>query len=151
MNRSGFTLVELLVVIGIVGILLTITLVAVNPARQFAQANNMKRASDLGTILNAVTQLKVDYHGVFPSAVPTLPAEPQILNSTNFSTFCQAIVTTYIAVLPFDSIAPDAHWTSCDDFDTGYTIYQSADGRVFIAAPYAEPVGDVQPTIQSSR
>jgi prepilin-type N-terminal cleavage/methylation domain-containing protein len=151
MTRSGFTLVELLVVIGIVGVLLTITLVAINPARQFAQANNVKRSSDLDSILNAVTQLKVDYRGVLPTVIPTLPATPQILNSTNFNIFCEAIVTTYIAALPFDSIAPSAHWTSCDDFDTGYTIYQEPEGRVVVAAPYAEPIDGIQPTIQSAR
>ncbi|MDQ5951176.1 MAG: hypothetical protein QG639_453, partial [Patescibacteria group bacterium] len=39
-SKHGFTLIELLVVIGILAVLLAITLVAINPARQFAQANN---------------------------------------------------------------------------------------------------------------
>ena len=50
-RSRGFTLVELLVVIGIVGILLAITLVAINPARQFKQANNAKRTADVNAIL----------------------------------------------------------------------------------------------------
>jgi prepilin-type N-terminal cleavage/methylation domain-containing protein len=34
-NKKGFTLIEILVVIGIIGILATVVLVAVNPSRQF--------------------------------------------------------------------------------------------------------------------
>ncbi len=51
--QKGFTLIELLVVIGILAILLAIVLIAINPARQFAQANDTKRESDVHTILNA--------------------------------------------------------------------------------------------------
>jgi prepilin-type N-terminal cleavage/methylation domain-containing protein len=52
--RKGFTLIELVVVIGILAVLLTIVLVAINPARQFKQANDTKRRSDVNAILNAV-------------------------------------------------------------------------------------------------
>ena len=45
--KKGFTLIELLVVIGILAVLLTIVLIAINPGRQFAQANNTKRRSDV--------------------------------------------------------------------------------------------------------
>lgn len=38
--NKGFTLIELLVVIGILATLLAITLIAINPARQFAQQNH---------------------------------------------------------------------------------------------------------------
>ena len=54
--KKGFTLVELLVVIGVIGILMAVVLVAVNPARQFAAARDAQRRSDLYSITNAIYQ-----------------------------------------------------------------------------------------------
>ena len=58
--KNGFTLIELLVVIGVLSILLVITLVAINPARQFSKANNTARRSDVNSILNAIHQYAAD-------------------------------------------------------------------------------------------
>ena len=135
-NRA-FTLVELLVVIGIVGILLAITLVAINPARQFAQANNAKRSADVNAILNAITQLKVDNRGIYPSTVPSVGGTATSLNATNFTSLCSAVVTDYIAEFPQDPTYPGAIFTDCANFETGYTISET-DGRVTVAAPGAQ-------------
>ena len=56
MPHKGFTLIEILIVIGIIAILSSIVIIAVNPARQFAQARDTKRQSDVNAILNAVYQ-----------------------------------------------------------------------------------------------
>src|SRR5437667_6776235 len=69
-KQSGFTLIELLVVIGILAVLLAIVLIAINPARQFAQANNTKRRSDIGAILNAVGAYTADNAGKLPGTIP---------------------------------------------------------------------------------
>jgi prepilin-type N-terminal cleavage/methylation domain-containing protein len=55
-NIKGFTLIELLIVIGIISILAGITLVGVNPARQFGKANDAERKSEIGSILSAIYQ-----------------------------------------------------------------------------------------------
>ena len=69
--QKGFTLIELLVVIGILAVLLAITLIAINPAKQFAQANNTQRSSDVNAILNAINQYMADNKGVLPAGIPT--------------------------------------------------------------------------------
>jgi len=68
--QKGFTLIELLVVIGILAILLAIVLIAINPAKQFGQANDTKRASDVNTILNAINQYMADNKGLPPTNMP---------------------------------------------------------------------------------
>src|SRR6266478_1171011 len=70
-EQSGFTLIELLVVIGILAILMGIVLVAVNPARQFAQANNTKRHNDTTQLLNAVHEFAADNAGTLPAGIQT--------------------------------------------------------------------------------
>jgi len=48
-------LIELLVVIGILAILTTITVLVLNPAQLFAQARDSQRISDMGTLKSAIS------------------------------------------------------------------------------------------------
>lgn len=143
--RSAFTLIELLVVIGVLAILLTITLIAINPQRQFQQANNTKRSSDVNAILNAVHQYAADTSGTLPSGITVA-----VQNISNIgANICAAIVPTYMAALPADpSINNGAQISNCSvAYDTGYTIVATSANRVTVAAPQAE----LQQTISVTR
>lgn len=139
-SQRGFTLIELLVVIGILAVLLAITLIAINPARQFAQANNTQRRSDVNSILNAVGQYMVDNSGTPPAGInPTL-------TGIDFagSDLCDSLVPTYIAALPVDPLTPAGYPVpvgedDCAMYSTGYRIAQdSVNNRIFVDAPLAE-------------
>lgn len=75
MRRSGFTVIELLLVIGIIGILAMIVLVAINPVEQLLKDRNAQRRSDLNAVLNAVYQYAGEHSGALPSAIAKATAE----------------------------------------------------------------------------
>ena len=54
LDQRGFTLMELLVVIIIVGILATVALVYINPVEYINRSNDSKRMSELKTINDAL-------------------------------------------------------------------------------------------------
>jgi prepilin-type N-terminal cleavage/methylation domain-containing protein len=66
-TQQGFTLVELLVVIGIIGIIMAVTIVAINPVQQFQNARNAQRQSDVTTILDAIYEYEASNSGLPPT------------------------------------------------------------------------------------
>ena len=59
-RQAGFTLIEILMALLLIAILATIVIIAINPAKQFAQARNTQRTSNVESILNAVGQRIAD-------------------------------------------------------------------------------------------
>ena len=147
-NEKGFTLIELLVVIGILAILLAITLIAINPARQFGQANDTKRRSDANAILNAIGQYSASNTGNLPSEVAALnqaSGSATEINYAHFPNLCGQLVPTYIPALPMDpSLINQAGISDCStqNWDTGYQIYKDSNNRITISAPdaYSGPI-----------
>ncbi len=142
-SQQGFTLIELLVVIGILAVLLAIVLVAINPARQFSQANNTKRSSDINAILNAVQQYAADNRGTLPAGIT---ATASAISAAGVGqAFCEALVTDYLAALPSDPTGGALAGEPVDEADcatygdTGYEIWRSAtNNRISVSAPNAE-------------
>lgn len=158
--RKGFTLIELLVVIGILGILLAIVLIAINPAAQFAQANNTARTNDINTILNAVHQYAADHKGVLPPGMPAV-GETLEIGTAPLADICAAIAPDYVSLLPVDpdtigytgatNGAAVADCAVAGGYSTGYEITRDASGRVTVSAPDAEDVRGVPVTISVTR
>lgn len=124
-QTSGFTLIELLVVIGIIGILAAVVLVAVNPGRQFAQARDTQRRSDLYGLTNAIYQYAVENNGNVPTAITASPTHVgQNGGLVNLST---VLVPTYVGSIPKDP-------SNGTDADTQYIIFRTATGRVVASA-----------------
>ena len=137
--KKGFTLIELLVVIGILGILLAIVLIAINPARQFAQADNTKRSSDVNSLLNAIHQYSADHRGVLPAGIPTgtYPTDSVSISAAG-ANICADVSPTYISLLPSDPQAANNGIAISDctaAYNTEYTVVQDANGRITVAAP----------------
>jgi len=53
-KQSGFTLIELIVTVGILAVLTTIVVVALNPAEQLRRARDAKRVADLDALKSAL-------------------------------------------------------------------------------------------------
>jgi type IV pilus assembly protein PilA len=140
---KGFTLIEILIVIGIIAILAAIVIVAINPAKQFAQARNTQRESNVNTILNAVGQRMADNKGVFEGTftvgsdtyhcdeLPTTATDitdndgTSALGDSSGDLGC--LVPTYVPALPTEP-TPNG-----DD----YTVELLDNGRVKVCAPEA--------------
>ncbi len=150
MYTKGFTLVEMIVVIGLISLLATAVLVSVNPARQFRFAHDAQRKAHLATLLTAVSQNSIEHQGVFscgdvPEALPTSKSLITSMNATSSYNLARCLVPNYLAQLPYDPMnASQYFYTSTSSYNTGYYIFQDADGRVTVSArSEIEPFKDI--------
>jgi prepilin-type N-terminal cleavage/methylation domain-containing protein len=145
--KGGFTLIEILVVIGIIAVLATIVLIAINPARQFAQANDTQRVSNTNAILNAIGQYMADNHGDLPADVDAGMEEVT-------AALCNDLVPTYMPAMPTDPDSTnDGKSVACSEvgsagevkYEIGTTGSSTAQ-RVMVSAPEAELTTPIEVT-----
>ncbi len=151
-TKKGFTLIEVLVVIGIIAILATVVLVAVNPSRQFKLARDSQRSSNVNALLNAVHQNISEHKGTFicNGAVRDIPNVATVVKSSatpnDPGDLAICLVPDYISSLPFDPSIAVAHFTSVTVYNTGYELSRDANGRIT-----ASSTGELTPTISVTR
>lgn len=139
-KQGGFTLIEVLLVIGIIAILASIVIIAINPSRQLAQSRNTQRRSDVNTILNALYQYSIDNDGDLPSGIPsssTCNAVTQEICDNDTS--CTSLTDLgdlidderYLVTIPTDP-------TGASGNAAGYAVVQTTNNRLIVCAPDAE-------------
>lgn len=131
--RKGFTLVELLIVLAIIGMLAAIVSVSTIGVRQ--RERNAQRSTDVSTVLNAVYQYALDNNNQLPPAITTATTTICMTGASSCAGLIDLSVLTnnqaYLASMPVDPLSTS---TSA----TGYTIVKDANSRVTVSAPNAE-------------
>ena len=154
-RERGFTLVELLIIIGIIGILFAVILIAVDPARRFSESRDAVRRQDVRDILEAVVEYTTDNKGNTPTGLDDVPASIQLLGnsaldcsaspcagyvSSEISTSCLdlsgSLVESYLASIPQDPNTGNAG-------DTRYYINKTSGNRIEVGACDPEQVTSI--------
>ncbi|MFH1047054.1 MAG: prepilin-type N-terminal cleavage/methylation domain-containing protein [Patescibacteria group bacterium] len=80
-DKLGFTIIEILISISIVGTLAAVILVVIDPVKRFHEARDANRQTDVQTILEAVLTLQADTSRIFAGDT-TVGSAPLIANAS---------------------------------------------------------------------
>ncbi len=133
-SSRGITLIELLLLVGILAILAAIIIVAFNPTQQVAAARDAQRRSDVSTILNAVYQYAIENDGALPGNISETPKEvcrtrilPEECIAAN-GVNLRDVAASYVKIVPRDPLTPET------GTGTYYVISKDARGTVTVLA-----------------
>lgn len=148
-NASGFTLVELIIVIAIIAILAAAIFVAIDPARRLHESRNARRSSDVATILDGVKTYQADHAGTHYINVENLALNLYyqigtassgcaitcgLENTEGECVNMSGIGTNYLAQIPFDP-------TSGTNATTKYALSKDSNGAIAVEACLSEGEG----------
>ena len=133
-NKKGFTLIELLVVIAIIGLLSTLSVLALNNARQ--KSRDAKRVADIKQIQTALELYYNDAYGY--------PLDAEVVSGIelNFGT------TVYMNSIPS---APTPQDGSCTIANNVYTYTQNGSGASYdIEYCIGAATGEISPGLNTA-
>lgn len=130
---------ELLLVMGILGILASTIIVAINPGRQLAKARDAQRETDLVAILSAVMQYSSEHSGDlpdtdgdpdtnnFPTSLTCIGTQVPCFNLADSGETGETIVPVYMVEMRKDP-------KTGTDENTGYLIMVDTNGHLIASA-----------------
>lgn len=126
-NPHGFTLIELITVIGVLGVLSAIILAVVNPLEQFNKSQDSKRKQDLAQVQRALEVYYNDFHRYPPVYQGSNINEISTDGTSNTAIAWGHSWSPYMDVLPIDPKTAKnyAYWS--DSTGQSYAIYASLD------------------------
>jgi prepilin-type N-terminal cleavage/methylation domain-containing protein len=150
-KQKAFTLIEILLVIGIIVILAGGIIVALNPGRQFAKARDAQRVTDLNALLNAVVQNLTENQGRWNCTSSqyhstTLPTNTTTIRATGTETDNTEINLSCLTSNNILSRIPVDPLRSPTDQISSYTIAAQEGGRITLCA-----TGELNPNICISK
>lgn len=151
-KSSGFTLLEILLVVAAIAILAGIVIVAINPAKQLAETRDAQRRSDVNTISSAVAQYMMKTGNSLALSGGDACADAAY-NGDGYG-ICESgescggvalddfLMPDYIVAIPEDPSS------EADDGFSGYTIFELPSNRILVCAPLTE---EAEETISVTR
>ncbi len=130
---KGFTLVELLVVMGVIAVLATVLISVINPNTQFAKARDGQRKAYLEQIRSALEQYRADQ-----GSYPVVPNTQYYLITCGTGNSFSGGQTTYIVNFPCDPLG------SSQSYNGGNFVYQGTTGTTYNLVACLEIASDPQ-------
>lgn len=129
-NNFGFTLLEMVVLVGILVVLLSILFITLNPSRQYQLANEDAAKRNISSLRFALEKwlenndndaAKLNYGNGIPSEKAFIGSSGGEVNP------CPDIVPDYIDIMPTDPTAPGYYYNTCQDYFSGFMISYTED------------------------
>lgn len=147
-NKKGFTIIELLIVIAIIGLLATISMVALNGARQ--KSRDAKRIADIRQIQTAL-ELYFNDQNYYPSSdesgIVLGSANAAMLCETGFVAANATCTKTYMGIVPSNPTPNGSNYSykgigsgTSSSYTIGFTL-EEATGSYSSGAHTASPSG----------
>jgi len=123
-SSAGFTLIEIITAVGVLAILASVTLAAVNPLEQYRKAQDSRRKSDLSQVQKALEAYYQDFERYPASSTGQIVVANDSGDPTKE---WGSSWTPYLEVLPIDpnSLKQYSYWADTDG--QTYRLYTSLD------------------------